>query len=125
MARLPVLQRTVTDEEFSAAVGRGLAQAVEGEVRFDLHNRMLYATDASLYQVAPWIVFIPASTNDAVLAVEHCANFRLPMLPRGGGRSLAGQCTSDAVVIDFSPNCRKLLEVDAARRTCRVEPGLT
>src|SRR5262245_30545347 len=122
MARLPVLQRTVTTQQFSEAIGSGLANAIEGEVRFDLHNRMLYATDASLYQVEPLLVVIPSSIEDAARAVRHCAEYTLPILPRGGGTSLAGQCTSNAVVLDFSPNCRGLLELDAPARTCRVEP---
>ena len=85
-----------------AEVARLLANAVEGEVRFDLHNRMLYATDASLYQVEPIGVVIPASVEDAARAVEFCAGRGLAVLPRGGGTSLAGQCTNRAVVIDFS-----------------------
>src|SRR5881394_1950612 len=97
-----------------ASVARGLAAAVEGEVRFDLHNRMLYATDASLYQVRPLGVVIPASVDDAVRAVEFCAARGLAILPRGGGTSLAGQCVNRAVVIDFSANCRGIRSVDAA-----------
>ncbi|MBL8875173.1 MAG: FAD-binding protein [Phycisphaerae bacterium] len=106
-------------------VARAFASAVEGEVRFGLHDRMLYATDASLYQVEPLGVFIPASTDDAVRGVRFCVSRNLPILPRGGGTSLAGQCTNRAVVIDFSSRCNRLLETDAAGRTCRVEPGIT
>lgn len=124
MAGLPVLQATRRNRD-TTDLARELAQCIEGEVRFDLHSRMLYATDASLYQVEPLGVVIPASIQDAVLAVEFCHQHGLAILPRGGGTSLAGQCTNRAVVIDFSPNCRKLLELDPAARTCRVEPGLT
>lgn len=106
-------------------LSRKLANAVEGEVRFDLHNRLLYATDASLYQVEPLGVFIPASVDDAVQGVRFCAAHGLPILPRGGGTSLAGQCTNRAVVFDFSNRCNRLLEVDAGARRCRVEPGIT
>lgn len=108
-----------------AAAARGLANLVEGEVRFDMHNRMLYATDASLYQVQPLGVVLPASTDDAVRAIEYCAAHGFPILPRGGGTSLAGQCTARAVVIDFSPRCRAVLAVDEAARVARVEPGIT
>jgi FAD/FMN-containing dehydrogenase/Fe-S oxidoreductase len=127
MARLPVLNGGGAASRLADAgvLLRDLAQVVEGEVRLDLHDRMLYATDASLYQVEPLGVVIPASVNDAVLAVEFCARNGVAMLPRGGGTSLAGQCTNRAVVIDFSPNCRRLLSIDAGHRTCRVEPGLT
>lgn len=107
------------------ALARDLANAVAGEVRFDAHNRMLYATDASLYQVEPLGVVIPRDTTDATAAVDFCGRRGVPILPRGGGTSLAGQCTNRAVVLDLSPNCRRILEVDAAEKWCRVEPGIT
>lgn len=120
MPPLPVL--TTPD---AAAIARELANAVEGDVRFDLHNRMLYATDASLYQVEPLGVVIPANAEDAARAVEFCARRGLPILPRGGGTSLAGQCVNRAVVIDFSAHCRAIRSVDPAALRCEVEPGIT
>jgi FAD/FMN-containing dehydrogenase/Fe-S oxidoreductase len=122
MTALPVIPERTFD---LAATARALTGRVEGDVRFGLHDRLLYATDASLYQVEPLGVVIPSSIQDAVRAVEFCAERSLPILPRGGGTSLAGQCTNRAVVIDFSPRCRAILGVDEASRTCRVEPGIT
>lgn len=104
---------------------RKLVNAVEGEVRFGEHDRGLYATDASIYQQTPLGVVVPASPEDAVRAVAFCREHRLPMLPRGGGTSLAGQCTAEAVVIDVSASCCEVLELDTVRRRCRVEPGIT
>lgn len=101
-----------------------LAEAIEGEVRFSPHDRMLYATDASIYQVEPIGVVVPASTDDAVKAVRFCAQRRVPILPRGGGTSLAGQCTNHAVVIDFSANCRAIRRIDPDSRRCTVEAGV-
>lgn len=134
MPNLPVLNSVNADDGTPtirlsdterAGLARDLANAVEGEVRFGLHDRMLYATDASLFQVEPIGVVIPSSVDDAVRAIEFCAARGLPMLPRGGGTSLAGQCTNNAVVIDLSVNCRALLGVDVAARVARVEPGIT
>ncbi len=86
---------------------------------------MLYSTDASLYQVEPLAVVIPASVEDALRAVEFCRANNLPILPRGGGTSLAGQCTNRAIVIDFSARCRGILNLDPANRQVTVEPGIT
>jgi len=108
-----------------AAIARGLEEAVAGRVSFDVHHRMLYSTDASVYQVEPIGVVVPDSIDDVVRAVRFCVDHGVSILARGGGTSLAGQCTADAVVIDTSPNCRALLEVDTDRRRCRVEPGIT
>jgi len=117
--------RAALSEPERRVLSRELANAIEGEARFSLHDRMLYATDASLYQVEPLGVVVPASVEDAVRAAEFCAARDLPILPRGGGTSLAGQCTNRAIVIDFSSNCRRILGVDATGRTCEVEPGIT
>lgn len=106
-------------------LARELTDVLAGEVRFGLHERMLYATDASLFQVEPLGVVIPADVDDAVRAVQFCHRNRLPILPRGGGTSLAGQCTNRAVVIDFSPACRALKSVDVDQLRCEVEPGIT
>lgn len=121
---VPPARAELTPEE-REAVARELANAIAGEVRFGVHDRMLYATDASLYQVEPIGVVIPAGIEDVVEAVQFCAARGLPMLPRGGGTSLAGQCTNRAVVMDLSAGCRGFVGVDAASRVCRVEPGIT
>lgn len=102
-----------------------LRRMVQGEVRFGRHDRMLYATDASLYQVEPIGVVIPLSVEDAHRAVAICATNRVAILPRGGGTSLAGQCANRAVVIDFSAHCRGVGQVDPAHRRVRAEPGVT
>lgn len=105
-------------------IASDLTGLIQGEVRFAPHDRMLYATDASIYQVEPLGVVIPRTIDDAVKVVAYCGQRGLPILPRGGGTSLAGQAVSKAVVIDFSACCRRLLGIDEVSRTATVEPGL-
>lgn len=125
--RLPVLTgdgfQGVSSPGDVAALARDLARRVRGQVRWGRHDRMLYATDASLYQVEPIGVVIPADVEDAAQAARFCLERGVPILPRGGGTSLAGQCTSRAVVIDLSAHCTRLLEVGDG--WVRVEPGIT
>ena len=97
---------------------------IEGEVRLGRHDRMLYATDASMYQVEPLGVVIPQSIRDAEAAIQFCLERRIPILPRGGGTSLAGQTVNRAVVIDFSAHCNRVLAIDPSSRTASVEPGV-
>jgi len=101
-----------------------LSELINGEVRFARADRLLYATDASLYQVEPIGVVVPANLDDVARTLEYCRAHGLPVLPRGAGTSLAGQCVNQAVVIDFSVWCNRLLDVDEAGRTCRIEPGV-
>ncbi|MCK4871398.1 MAG: FAD-binding protein [Phycisphaerales bacterium] len=124
MERRPVTEVEPELERRRQTIARDLSHLIAGEVRFDPHNRGLYATDASLYQVEPIGVVIPRSTDEALAVVRYASDHDVPILPRGAGSSLAGQTVNRAVVIDFSPHCRRVLEVDTAGRSCWVEPGV-
>ncbi|WP_445519924.1 FAD-binding and (Fe-S)-binding domain-containing protein [Streptomyces sp. NEAU-174] len=101
-----------------------LRAEVDAEVRFDAGSRGAYATDGSNYRQVPIGVVVPRTVEAGARAVEVCARFGAPVLSRGGGTSLAGQCTNTAVVIDWSKYCHALVPVDPEARTCVVEPGL-
>ena len=98
---------------------------VEGEVRFDTYTRNLYATDASAYQQLPIGVVAPDSTADVTAVMEYCADHGIPVLPRGGGTSLAGQAVNEAVVLDFKKRMDAVLDVDPEGATVRAQPGIT
>ena len=101
-----------------------LGRRVEGEVRFDKMTRVLYSTDASIYQVEPVGVVIPRSAEDVIAVIETAHRFDVPVLPRGGGTSLAGQTVGRAIVIDFSKYMRNVIEVNAEEGWARVQPGI-
>src|SRR5437762_7872672 len=56
--------------------------------------------------------------------MEIARDFKVPVLPRGAGTSLAGQTVGDAVVIDMSKYLNKVLEVNTEERWALVEPGV-
>src|SRR4029434_10766775 len=101
-----------------------LATELEGEVRFDLVTRTLYATDASVYQIEPLGVVVPLSPRDLIRLVRICARFRCPITMRGGGTSQAGQAIGPGLVVDTSKYLRSILEVNASQRAARAEPGV-
>lgn len=107
----------------SAALERALKQTVRGEVRFDAGARALYATDSSNYRQVPIGLVIPLDESDVAATIAACREAGAPILPRGAGTSLAGQCCNAAVVLDFSKYMHRVLEIDAGRRRARVEPG--
>lgn len=124
---LPVFRSPLTDPDSDGIVhqtAQDLKHLNIGSVRFGYHDRQLYSTDASLYQVMPIGVVIPDSIDRIPTLVRYAAEHRVCLLPRGGGTSLAGQCTNASVVIDFSPTCRKVLDLDVSARTVTVEPGI-
>ncbi|MFD1633065.1 FAD-binding and (Fe-S)-binding domain-containing protein [Haloplanus ruber] len=102
-----------------------LEELIEGDVRFDDYSRQLYATDASAYEMTPVGVVFPTSTADVAAAVEYCAEREVPILPRGGGTSLAGQTVNEAVVLDFSRHMTDVIETDPDGRRARAQPGVT
>ena len=111
-------------EEARADLEGDLRRAIAGEVRFDGASRGLYATAGSNYRQVPIGVVIPRSVEDVVAAMRVCRDHRAPVLGRGGGTSLAGQCCNVAVVFDFSKYMNRTLALDPERRTARVEPGV-
>ena len=107
-----------------AELARELRRRVSGEVRFDPFSRVLYSTDASIYQMEPVGVVIPRSVEDVLAVMEVARDNAVPVLPRAGGTSLAGQCVNHAIVIDFSKSLNRVLEVNPEERWARVQPGI-
>ncbi len=102
-----------------------LEERVAGDVRFDTYTRELYATDASAYEQLPIGVVAPKSTDDVAAVMEYCAGEGIPVLPRGGGTSLAGQAVNEAVVLDFKRHMNAFVEFDPEAEIARAEPGIT
>jgi FAD/FMN-containing dehydrogenase/Fe-S oxidoreductase len=111
-------------ERDAAALARELATRVRGEVRFDAGARALYSTDASNYRQVPIGVVLPRDAEDVVAAVEVCRRHGAPLLSRGGGTSIPGQCCNVAVVLDHSKYHHGLLALDPETRSARVQPGI-
>ena len=101
-----------------------LKRDVLGEVRFDDMTRMLYSTDASMYQIQPVGVVMPRTADDVVAVLELANRYKVPVLPRGGGTSLAGQTVGHAIVIDFSKYMHNILEVNAEEGWVKTQPGI-
>jgi len=103
---------------------RALRDRIRGEVRFDTSSRALYATDGSSYRQVPIGVVIPRNNDDVIGTIATCREYGAPVLPRGQGTSLAGQCCNTAVVLDFTKYMAEILEIDPIRKLARVQPGV-
>jgi FAD/FMN-containing dehydrogenase/Fe-S oxidoreductase len=101
-----------------------LKKRISGEVRFDKVSRLLYSTDASIYEIEPMGVILPRTREDVFAAMEITRDFETPVLPRGAGTSLAGQTVGDAVVLDMSKYLNRVLDVNTEERWALVEPGV-
>ncbi|HUA94727.1 MAG TPA: FAD-binding oxidoreductase, partial [Acidimicrobiales bacterium] len=116
----PPARPPITADGLEAA----LREVVEGEVRFADGDRAMYSTDASSYRQVPVGVVIPRTMDDVMATLAECNQRDVPVLSRGGGTSLAGQCCNAAVVMDFSKHLHRIISLDREQRLARVEPGL-
>jgi len=123
---LPLSSHSKPVDSFSqaSALEAELRRALEGEVRFDRGSRALYATDGSNYRQIPIGLVVPRNAEDVVAAVAVCRNYGAPVLARGAGTSLAGQCCNVAVVLDFTKYMNQIVELDPLERYARVQPGV-
>ncbi|HEY2468698.1 MAG TPA: FAD-linked oxidase C-terminal domain-containing protein [Terracidiphilus sp.] len=119
-------QPRLEHESFSAhrELEARLKATLRGDVLFDMGSRALYATDASNYRQLPIGVILPRDAADVEAALTACRALGAGVLPRGGGTSLAGQCTNVAVVFDFSRYMNTLASIDPAAKLAVVQPGI-
>ncbi|HEY1187289.1 MAG TPA: FAD-binding and (Fe-S)-binding domain-containing protein, partial [Gemmata sp.] len=115
--------RTAVPADVARSLEAELHTTTTAEVRFDSGSRALYATDGSNYRQVPIGVVVPRTIDDVVATVAAARAHGAPVLSRGGGTSLAGQCCNVAVVMDFSKYLNRVLHIDAERRLGTVQPG--
>ena len=118
------LQRDQLTTKQERTFRQALAQAIEGEVRFDSVSRSMYATDASVYQLMPIGVVIPRHREDVSRTLQLCREYGVSITPRGGGTSQAGQVVGTGIQLDFSKYMNRIIEVNETEQYVRLEPGI-
>jgi FAD/FMN-containing dehydrogenase/Fe-S oxidoreductase len=123
---LPLSSHAKPVDTFPQAVEleKELKQNIKGEVRFDRGSRAMYSTDGSNYRQIPIGLVVPRDDGDVVAAMAACRKYGAPVLARGAGTSLAGQCCNVAVVLDFTKYMNQILELDPRQHFARVQPGV-
>jgi FAD/FMN-containing dehydrogenase/Fe-S oxidoreductase len=116
-----------TSTEADAALRRAvrrLRSEVGGEVDDSVRRRAEYSTDASNYRVVPGVVVAPRDTGDVLAALSVARETGVPLTPRGGGTSVAGNAVGTGIVLDFSRHLNRIERIDPEARTARVQPGV-
>src|SRR5580692_4188488 len=123
---LPLSSHAKPVDTFPQAIEleKELKQNIKGEVRFDRGSRAMYSTDGSNYRQIPIGLVVPRDADDVVAAMAACRKYAAPVLARGAGTSLAGQCCNVALVLDFTKYMNRILELDPQQRFARVQPGV-
>ncbi|WGP11898.1 FAD-binding and (Fe-S)-binding domain-containing protein [Streptomyces sp. SH5] len=108
----------------SPAFVAALRSAVRGASDFGPTARALTTMDASNYRRVPLGVLAPHDADDIAAALTVCQEYGVPVVPRGGGTSIAGQATGTGLVLDLTRHLRTILDLDPAARTAVVQPGV-
>ena len=98
-----------------------------GTCRSRWSERLVRATDNSIYQIEPAAVLLPRDADDVALAMRRLTAegaASLHLTPRGGGTGTNGQSLSAGVVLDVSRHMNRILELDPGTRTARIQPGV-
>jgi FAD/FMN-containing dehydrogenase/Fe-S oxidoreductase len=106
------------------AVVKELKSAITGEVKIDPVTRVLYSTDASIHQIKPLGVVFPHYAEELIPIVNICSRYKIPIIARGSGSSLAGQAIGEGLIIDCSRYLNNLIQINHEEKTATVEPGL-
>jgi FAD/FMN-containing dehydrogenase/Fe-S oxidoreductase len=94
------------------------------DVRADRLSRILFATDASIYQIEPQAVAFPRSAREASAVICAGIDAGLSITPRGAGTSLVGNAIGDGLIVDFSRHNRGISELELGKRSVRVGAGV-
>lgn len=106
-------------------LSRTLGGQIRGEIRKSLVDRAIYSTDASNYRILPQAVVIPRDRQDVRITVSEASARDIPVTVRGAGTSLAGQAVGEGIILDLSKYMNGVIDVDAAGKRVRVEPGIS
>jgi len=101
-----------------------LRQQFDGEILDDNLHKIIYATDASVYQKIPKAVAFPKTTNDLKSLIRFANHNKIGLIPRAAGTSLAGQCVGDGIVVDVGRNFNSIIQIDPENKRVKVQPGV-
>jgi FAD/FMN-containing dehydrogenase/Fe-S oxidoreductase len=110
------------DEQQREHIRDDLKGIFKGELLFDDLSRVLYSTDASIFQIQPAGVAIPRDEEDVQTLVRYAREHQIALIPRGAGSGFAGESLGSGLVVDLSPHLRCIVEIGTD--TVRVQPGV-
>lgn len=121
----PILSDDTIKPEVSAFTLALKEQGFAGDIEVRFSQRLVYATDNSVYQQIPQAVIFPRSTEDMVLATELARKHgNIAFSGRGGGTGTNGQSLTPGVIVDTSKYMNQILELNLDEGWVRVQSGV-
>ena len=79
----------------------------------------------SAYRQTPMIVVLPQTEDEVIRILQICHRTKTPVVPRGAGTGLSGGALPhESGVLLSLAKLKKILDLDPASRTARVQPGV-
>ena len=103
---------------------KDLKNQLEGDFNWDKSTLIQYATDASTYREIPIAVALPKTKDDLTKLISFAKKYKIPIIPRAAGTSLAGQVVGNGIIVDISRYWGKIIEVNSNEHWVRVESGV-
>jgi FAD/FMN-containing dehydrogenase/Fe-S oxidoreductase len=118
---------TPTQTKYLAFIDALRTGGFRGDLNLDYANRVVQATDNSIYQILPQGAVYPRNTEDLVLIAKLSNQERfhdIVLSPRGGGTGTNGQSLTEGLIVDVSKHMNRILEINAEERWVRVQAGV-
>lgn len=101
-----------------------LKSVIKGELLTSETQRTIYSTDASAYKEKPVAIVIAASDQDILSCIQIANKYKISLIPRTAGTSIAGQVVGGGLIVDCSKYMNKVLEINSEEKWVRVQPGV-
>ena len=97
--------KTNTNNEYSE-IAAELKKRLEGDIHFDQYSRLLYSTDASIYQIEPIGVVVPRHKGDVQAVIEIANSFKCRCCLAAAALPLRGRPWATPSCWTFRSTCR-------------------
>ena len=108
----------------SQQIADELSQLISGECMADIFTRVVYSTDASIYQIIPQCVVAPKNTDDIVAVIKYVGENNIPLVARGAGSGLGGESLTSGIMLDTTRFMTKIISTSADASTITCEVGV-
>ncbi|MBU1261275.1 MAG: anaerobic glycerol-3-phosphate dehydrogenase subunit C [Planctomycetes bacterium] len=108
----------------SQQIANELSRLISGDCMADIFTRVIYSTDASIYQIIPLCVVMPKGADDICAAVKYASENNIPIVARGAGSGLAGEALSSGIVLDTTKYMNKIIGTNDGGKTVCCEAGV-
>ncbi|MFA5292654.1 MAG: anaerobic glycerol-3-phosphate dehydrogenase subunit C [Phycisphaerae bacterium] len=108
----------------SQQIADELSHLIKGECFADIFTRVVFSTDASIYQIMPLCVAAPKNADDVTAVVKYAYQNNIPVVARGAGSGLGGESLTGGIVLDTTRFMNKIISTNSDGSVVCCEVGV-